>query len=73
MKTIREFVDSKETEVFKFKPNKSFYKAVGINYRRWALIYRDEIEPVFSEIQRIADYFKVDIMELIDLKPKSHE
>ena len=73
METIQELVQSRESEVLKFKPSKDFYKQVGINKKRWGLIRRGEIEPVVSELQRIADYFKVDIMELIDLKTKSHE
>lgn len=73
MKTIRTFIREKETPVFKFKPDRAFYMAIGINHKRWGLIYRGEIEPVVSELQRIADYFKVDVMELMDLNTKTHE
>ena len=68
METIKTLIHKKETDVFKFKPNEQFYRDVKINHKRWGLIYRGEIEPVVSELQRIADYFQIDITEL--LKPK---
>ena len=73
MKSIKTFIAAKESDVFRFKPNRAFYQAIRINHKRWGLIYRDEIEPVVSELQRIADYFKVDFTELMDLKTKNHE
>jgi hypothetical protein len=73
MKTIMTFIHSKESDVFKFKPNASFYRKVGINHKRWGLIYRGEIEPVVSELQRIAEFFKVDVTDLMDLKTNNHD
>ncbi|MFA6126353.1 MAG: hypothetical protein WC699_03520 [Bacteroidales bacterium] len=73
MKSLKTFINEKETPVFKFKPDRAFYQAIGINHKRWGLIYRGEIEPVVSELQRIADYFKVDFTELMDLKTKNHD
>lgn len=68
MKSIKTLILSKETDVFKFKPNEDFYKEVGINHKRWGLIYRGKIEPVVSELQRIADYFHVNVIELLNSK-----
>lgn len=73
MKSIKTLILSKETDVFKFKPNEDFYKNVGINHKRWGLIYRGEIEPVVSELQRIAEYFQIDITELLNLKTKNND
>jgi len=73
MKSIKKLINTKETEVFKFKPNEDFYKEVGINHKRWGLIYRGEIEPVVSELQRIAEYFKVDVTELLNPNTKNHD
>jgi hypothetical protein len=65
MKAIKTLIHKKETGVFKFKPNEQFYRDVKINHKRWGLIYRGETEPLVSELQRIADYFQVDITELL--------
>ncbi len=73
MKSIMTLIHSKETAVFKFKPNEDFYKEVGINHKRWGLIYWGEIEPVVSELQRIADYFQIDITELLNPKRKNND
>jgi len=73
MKSIQKLIKSKETGVFKFKPNEDFYKNVGINRKRWGLIYRGEIEPVVNELQRIAEYFKVDVIELLNPNTNNHD
>lgn len=72
MKSIKTFINEMETPVFKFKPDRAFYQAVGINHKRWGLIYRGEIEPVVSELQRIAKFFNVDVTDLLELKTKNH-
>ena len=66
MKTIRTIIGLKENDVFRFKPTPSFYREIGINQKRWGQIYRGEIEPVVSELKRIAEYFEVDVTELIN-------
>ena len=66
MRSIMTFINIHETDVLKFKPNNQFYKKVGINQKRWGLIYRGETEPLVCELQRIATYFNVDIKTLID-------
>lgn len=44
-----------------FKPSKDFYESVGINPKRWGLIYRGDLEPTLSEIQALANYFDISI------------
>ncbi|WP_297092212.1 helix-turn-helix transcriptional regulator [uncultured Draconibacterium sp.] len=65
MGKIKNVVQSKENRCFFFHPQKPFYDAVGINQKRWGQIYRGEIEPTISEAKAIAEYFEVDITELI--------
>jgi len=73
MTTISELISKRESVAFRFRPRRDFYVKVGINRKRWGLIYRGDIEPVVSELQRIAEFFKVDVTELMDLKTKNHE
>lgn len=46
---------------FVFKPNLGFYKAVGINSKRWGLLIRGQLELKQSEIQALANYFNVPV------------
>jgi len=65
MNKIVEVIKNRETEVFKFKPNRTFYRKVGINRKRWGQIYRGEVSPTITEAQRIAYYFDISLSELI--------
>ena len=65
MKIIGILIRSRESEVFRFKPGKPFYSAIGLNRKRWAMIYRAEIEPTVTELIRICEYFKWNISEVI--------
>lgn len=65
MTKIKTLIKSKEHECFKFTPGPEFYKAVGINGRRWARIYRGEIIPNIDEAKSIAAFFGVPVTELI--------
>lgn len=65
MEKIKNVVQKKEPKCFFFHPQKRFYQAVGINQKRWGQIYRGEIEPTISEAKAIAEYFDVDVTELI--------
>ena len=65
MNKIECIIKSKEHHCFVFKSDKIFYKVVGINRKRWGQIYRGDIEPTLSEAKAIAQYFEVDITELI--------
>jgi len=66
MNYIKQFINKKETEVFKFCPNQKFYKKTGINRKRWGQIFRGEKEPTVSELLRMADYFDVSITEFLN-------
>ena len=68
MKCIRTFIQSKEDDVFRFKPNESFYLAIGVNFKRWGLIYRGVVDPTWSEFQRFAAYFDVEVSELLEIE-----
>jgi hypothetical protein len=50
-----------ENSMILFKPNREFYKSVGINSKRWGLIYRGDLEPTLSEIQTLANYFDISV------------
>ncbi|QIA06426.1 helix-turn-helix transcriptional regulator [Draconibacterium halophilum] len=65
MGKIKNVVQKKESRCFFFHPQKQFYNAVGINQKRWGQIYRGEIDPTISEAKAIAEYFEVDVTELI--------
>jgi DNA-binding Xre family transcriptional regulator len=73
MTTISELISKRESVAFRFRPKGDFYVKVGINRKRWGLIYRGEIEPVVSELQRIAEFFNVDVTDLLDFKTKNHD
>jgi hypothetical protein len=65
MNKIMNIIKSREKRCFKFHPDSSFYKEIGINRKRWGLIYRSEIEPTITEAKAIANYFEVELTELI--------
>ena len=65
MKNISKIIKSNEKRCFKFQPDAKFYKEVGINRKRWGLIFRDEIEPTIIELKAIALYFEIELTELI--------
>jgi|APSaa5957512622_1039677.scaffolds.fasta_scaffold82499_3 hypothetical protein len=65
MNKIKYIIKSKENGCFIFRPDKVFYDAVGINRKRWGQIYRGDIEPTIKEVKAIAQYFEVNITELI--------
>ena len=65
MTRIEKIIKQKEREYFSFKASPDFYNKVGINSRRWAQIFRGDIEPIISEAKAIAQYFEVDITEII--------
>lgn len=50
-----------ESKRLVFKPTKEFYDTVGINSKRWGLLYRGNLEPTQSEIQALAGYFELPI------------
>ncbi|WP_139279505.1 helix-turn-helix domain-containing protein [Tangfeifania diversioriginum] len=64
MSKISEIISNQEHKCFVFKPSPEFYAHVGINNRRWAQIYRGQVEPTLSEAKAIADYFEIEVTEL---------
>ncbi len=66
MSKISEIIKQFERPNFPFKPEKDFYKAVGVSKKRFWQIYKGEASNVqVIELQRIADYFKVNLTELL--------
>lgn len=66
MRIIESLIRKKETDGFKFKPNRQFYKTIGIRQKRFWQIVREEVDPTVKEFKKIADYFNVDFKTLID-------
>lgn len=58
---IKQFINSKEVLCFKFRPTRRFYYLTQIRQKRWGQIYRDEKPATIDELQRIANFFNVDI------------
>lgn len=65
MEKIINIIRSKEQNSFKFCPDHNFYIAVKINQKRWGQIIRGEYSPTIDELKSIANYFEVEITELI--------
>lgn len=63
---IKQFIESKESKGFIFKPNGQFYSEVGINRKRWGQLYRGEKDPTLNELRNIAKYFEIEISSLIE-------
>lgn len=66
MNKIQNVIKGKETEVFKFVPNRPFYAKIGINRKRFGLIMRNELQPTYSELQSLAKYFEVELNTLVE-------
>lgn len=49
-----------------FKPNRAFFSHIGIGSRRFYQLIRNEKSLMIDEMQRLADYFNVHILELHD-------
>jgi hypothetical protein len=55
-----------------FKPNREFYDTVGINSKRWGMLYRGDLEPIQSEIQALSEYFNLPVTSFFNQKsPKA--
>ena len=64
MSKLEKIIRSKEQKCFVFKPNKALYDELQINQKRFAMIFRGEVDPTIVEAKAIANYFEFDIMEL---------
>ena len=60
-------IKQRETNAFRFKPNKAFFSEIGISQKRFGQLIRNEKEALPSELKAIADYFKVAITDLISI------
>ncbi len=47
-----------------FKPNRNFFNNISIGQRRFHQLIRNEKALQFDEMQRLSDYFSVNILEL---------
>ena len=47
-----------------FKPNRQFFKDVGIGQKRFWQLVRNEKSLLFDEMQSLSKYFSVHILEL---------
>ena len=65
MNKISEFINKHKGTDFKFSPSKEFYTSTNIKQKRFGQLYRKEKSPTLDEIQAIAEYFKVDVKELL--------
>jgi hypothetical protein len=65
MNKIYKLIQSQERKNFPFKPSPEFYNSIGIKRKRWAQILRNEVSPTIIEVENIANYFKVQVSELI--------
>lgn len=65
MNKLEKIIKSKEHGCFVFKPDREFYDTVSINRKRFGQIHRGEISPTVTEAKALANYFEVDITELI--------
>lgn len=57
---IREMISEKESNAFRFKPSRSFFKEIGIGQKEWGLIIRNEHQPRLDQLVAIAKHFDVD-------------
>jgi hypothetical protein len=61
-----------ENKMLIFKPNRKFYESVGINSKRWGMLYRGDLEPTQSEIQALSEYFDIPVTSFFNQKsPKA--
>lgn len=68
---LSQIIEIKEdTENVAFKPNRKFFKDMGIGQKRFWQLVRNEKNLTSLEIQRLAEYFKVHILELHDFTMK---
>jgi hypothetical protein len=66
MNKISSIIRSRETNFFKFIPDKAFYEKTGIGRKRWGMIVRGEKSPTIEETKKLAEIFELTISELID-------
>ena len=68
---LSEIIKVKENkENIPFKPNRQFFKDIGIGQKRFWQLVRNEKNLTLLEIKRLAEYFGVHIWELHDFTMK---
>lgn len=65
MAKIDKIIKERERDFFVFIPNRHFYEQVGIRQKRWAQLRRGEADPTLAELTAIAEFFNVEINDLI--------
>jgi hypothetical protein len=66
MNNIEKLIRQRETDGFRFKPGREFYKKIGIRQKRFWMLVRNETEPTVAELKAIAGFFNVNFYELIE-------
>ena len=51
-----------------FKPNVRFYERVGINKKRWAIMYNGYESPKITEIVALSDYFRIPLDTMLTFR-----
>lgn len=65
MNKISKAINRMEKPNFPFKPDKDFYKSLGINRKRFWAIFRNETQPKLDELNAIASYFHLNVKDLV--------
>jgi len=65
MNKIAKVIKTKENEGFRFRPTNEFYIKINIGRKRFGQLLRNEKPADLSELERIANYFNVNVKDLI--------
>lgn len=65
MTKIQELIQKNERKYFPFHPSKFFYEDVKISQKRWGMLFRGDTSPTIDELKLIANFFEVEVTELI--------
>lgn len=65
MSKIQELIKKKERKYFPFRATKDFYPDIKIKQKRWGMIFRGDTSPTVDELKLIANFFEVEVTELI--------
>lgn len=62
---IENLIKQKEIKGFRFLPDRSFYKEIGIKQRRFGLILRNDQPATTEELFKISKFFGFEYTELL--------
>lgn len=51
-----------------FKPNRLWFKNIGIGQRRWYLLLNNKLEPTAKELNTLANYFSCKVSDLYEFE-----